>query len=132
MASDVIIYHNPECGTSRNTLATMRNVGIDRSGYQLLYRDTPTAYWANVEQVTGHVNLTFSPGLRRKAYHRCRCQPRACVRLASLRLTSIGGRPPAPPPWLFNASRQVSSFFSNSPLAIPAASPPHAGSNCPE
>lgn len=26
---DVIIYHNPECGTSRNTLGLIRNVGIE-------------------------------------------------------------------------------------------------------
>ena len=29
MPSDVIIYHNPECGTSRNTLAMIRNAGIE-------------------------------------------------------------------------------------------------------
>jgi arsenate reductase len=27
--SDVIIYHNPECGTSRNTLAMIHNAGIE-------------------------------------------------------------------------------------------------------
>ena len=27
--SDVVIYHNPECGTSRNTLAMIRNAGIE-------------------------------------------------------------------------------------------------------
>ena len=26
---DIIIYHNPECGTSRNTLAMIRNAGIE-------------------------------------------------------------------------------------------------------
>jgi arsenate reductase len=26
---DVIIYHNPECGTSRNTLAMIRNAGLE-------------------------------------------------------------------------------------------------------
>lgn len=26
---DVIIYHNPDCGTSRNTLAMIRNAGIE-------------------------------------------------------------------------------------------------------
>ncbi|HEX2555041.1 MAG TPA: arsenate reductase (glutaredoxin) [Microvirga sp.] len=26
---DVIIYHNPECGTSRNTLALIRNAGLE-------------------------------------------------------------------------------------------------------
>ena len=27
--SDVAIYHNPECGTSRNTLGIIRNAGIE-------------------------------------------------------------------------------------------------------
>jgi arsenate reductase (glutaredoxin) len=27
--SEVVIYHNPECGTSRNTLAMIRNSGIE-------------------------------------------------------------------------------------------------------
>ena len=26
---DVIIYHNPDCGTSRNTLALIRNAGVE-------------------------------------------------------------------------------------------------------
>lgn len=29
MPTDVIIYHNPECGTSRNALAMIRNAGIE-------------------------------------------------------------------------------------------------------
>ena len=29
MTADIIIYHNPECGTSRNTLALIRNAGIE-------------------------------------------------------------------------------------------------------
>jgi arsenate reductase len=29
MTSDVVIYHNPACGTSRNTLAMIRNAGIE-------------------------------------------------------------------------------------------------------
>jgi arsenate reductase len=29
MADDIIIYHNPACGTSRNTLAMIRNAGIE-------------------------------------------------------------------------------------------------------
>ena len=29
MSLDVIIYHNPDCGTSRNTLAMNRNAGIE-------------------------------------------------------------------------------------------------------
>ena len=29
MATDIIVYHNPECGTSRNALAKIRNAGID-------------------------------------------------------------------------------------------------------
>jgi arsenate reductase len=29
MSVDIVIYHNPECGTSRNTLAMIRNAGIE-------------------------------------------------------------------------------------------------------
>ena len=29
MTADIVIYHNPECGTSRNTLALIRNAGIE-------------------------------------------------------------------------------------------------------
>jgi arsenate reductase len=29
MSVDVVIYHNPACGTSRNTLAMIRNAGIE-------------------------------------------------------------------------------------------------------
>jgi arsenate reductase len=27
--TDIVIYHNPECGTSRNTLAMIRNAGVE-------------------------------------------------------------------------------------------------------
>ena len=29
MAVDIVIYHNPDCGTSRNALAMIRNAGIE-------------------------------------------------------------------------------------------------------
>jgi len=29
VAVDIVIYHNPECGTSRNTLAMIRHAGIE-------------------------------------------------------------------------------------------------------
>ena len=29
MAVDIVIYHNPACGTSRNTLAMIRNAGLE-------------------------------------------------------------------------------------------------------
>ena len=29
MGGEVVIYHNPECGTSRNALAMIRNAGIE-------------------------------------------------------------------------------------------------------
>ncbi|MFH1636718.1 arsenate reductase (glutaredoxin) [Pseudomonas hunanensis] len=36
---DIIIYHNPDCGTSRNTLAMIRNAGIEP--HVVEYRKTP-------------------------------------------------------------------------------------------
>jgi len=38
---DVIIYHNPGCGTSRNTLALIRNAGIEP--HIIEYLKTPPA-----------------------------------------------------------------------------------------
>jgi arsenate reductase len=38
---DVIIYHNPACGTSRNTLALIRNAGIEP--HVIEYVKTPPA-----------------------------------------------------------------------------------------
>ena len=36
---DVIIYHNPACGTSRNTLGLIRNAGIEP--HVIAYLDSP-------------------------------------------------------------------------------------------
>lgn len=36
---DVIIYHNPDCGTSRNTLAMIRNAGVEP--HVIEYLNTP-------------------------------------------------------------------------------------------
>src|SRR5918994_6698198 len=38
---DVIIYHNPDCGTSRNTLAMIRNAGLEP--HVIEYLKTPPA-----------------------------------------------------------------------------------------
>lgn len=38
---DIVIYHNPECGTSRNTLAMIRNAGIEP--HVIEYLKTPPA-----------------------------------------------------------------------------------------
>jgi predicted metalloprotease with PDZ domain len=37
--------------------------GLERGGYRLVYRDTPSDYWRNSEKVAGNVNLMFSLGL---------------------------------------------------------------------
>ena len=38
---DVTIFHNPQCGTSRNTLAMIRNAGIEP--HVIEYLKTPPA-----------------------------------------------------------------------------------------
>jgi len=40
-AVDIVIYHNPACGTSRNTLAMIRNAGIEP--HVVEYLKTPPA-----------------------------------------------------------------------------------------
>ena len=49
MAVDLIIYHNPECGTSRNTLAMIRNAGIEP--HVVEYLKTPPARALLVELI---------------------------------------------------------------------------------
>ncbi|WP_313440669.1 arsenate reductase (glutaredoxin) [Novosphingobium sp.] len=41
MAVDIVIYHNPACGTSHNTLAMIRNAGIEP--HVVEYLKTPPA-----------------------------------------------------------------------------------------
>lgn len=41
MAVDIVIYHNPACGTSRNALAMIRNAGIEP--HVVEYLKTPPA-----------------------------------------------------------------------------------------
>lgn len=41
MTTDIILYHNPDCGTSRNTLAMIRNAGIEP--HVIEYLKTPPA-----------------------------------------------------------------------------------------
>ncbi|WP_455844753.1 glutaredoxin-dependent arsenate reductase [Pantoea agglomerans] len=43
--TDITIYHNPDCGTSRNTLALIRNSGVEPN--VILYLQTPP----NLEQL---------------------------------------------------------------------------------
>ena len=47
--TDIIIYHNPECGTSRNTLGLIRNAGIEP--HVVEYLKTPPARALLVELI---------------------------------------------------------------------------------
>ncbi|GAA3719749.1 arsenate reductase (glutaredoxin) [Sphingomonas cynarae] len=49
MAVDIVIYHNPACGTSRNTLAMIRNAGIEP--HVVEYLKTPPARALLVEMI---------------------------------------------------------------------------------
>lgn len=61
--SEITIYHNPRCGTSRNVLAMIRNTGIEPE--VVLYLETPPdrATLAGLIRASG---LTVREALRRK------------------------------------------------------------------
>ena len=63
MNADIIIYHNPECGTSRNALAMIRNAGIEP--HVIEYLKTPPAR-AMLESLIARANLTPRELLREK------------------------------------------------------------------
>ena len=62
-AVDIVIYHNPDCGTSRNTLAMIRNAGIEP--HVVEYLKTPSAR-ALLVQLIARAGLTPRGLLREK------------------------------------------------------------------
>ena len=62
-AFDVVIYHNPDCGTSRNTLAMIRNAGIEP--HVIEYLKTPPAR-ALLQQLLARAGLSVRAALREK------------------------------------------------------------------
>lgn len=63
MSVDVVIYHNPDCGTSRNTLAMIRNAGIEP--HVIEYLKTPPAR-ALLVQLIKRAGMTPRELLRQK------------------------------------------------------------------
>ena len=61
--TDITIYHNPECGTSRNTLAMIRNAGIEP--HVVEYLKTPPSR-ALLVQLIDRAGITPRDVLREK------------------------------------------------------------------
>lgn len=61
--ADTIIYHNPKCGTSRNTLALIRNAGIEPQ--VIAYLETPPTR-AQLVQLIQDCGLSVRDVLRSK------------------------------------------------------------------
>ena len=60
---DIVIYHNPACGTSRNTLAMIRNAGIEP--HVVEYLNTPPTRALLVQLIT-RMGITARDLLREK------------------------------------------------------------------
>ena len=60
---DIIIYHNPDCGTSRNTLAMIRNAGIEP--HVVEYLKTPPSR-AMLESLIARMDISPRALLREK------------------------------------------------------------------
>lgn len=63
MTADIVIYHNPECGTSRNTLAMIRNAGIEP--HVIEYLKTPPSR-ALLESLIARAGISPRALLREK------------------------------------------------------------------
>ncbi|NTF50971.1 arsenate reductase (glutaredoxin) [Rhizobium rhizogenes] len=63
MTMDVTIYHNPECGTSRNTLAMIRNAGIEPTVIEYL-QNPPSR--AELMKMIGDAGLSVREAIREK------------------------------------------------------------------
>lgn len=60
---NAVIYHNPECGTSRNTLALIRHAGFEPQIIEYL-RDTPTR--ERIIELISEAGLTVREAIRQK------------------------------------------------------------------
>jgi arsenate reductase len=60
---DVIIYHNPDCGTSRNTLGLIRNAGVEP--HVIEYLKTPPTRTL-LEQLIKRMGISVRSLLRKK------------------------------------------------------------------
>lgn len=60
---DVIIYHNPDCGTSRNTLELIRNAGIEPTVIE--YLQTPPSR-EELARMIADAGLTVRAAIREK------------------------------------------------------------------
>ncbi len=60
---DVIIYHNPDCGTSRNTLGLIRNAGVEP--HVIEYLKTPPSR-TMLEQLIARMDISVRALLREK------------------------------------------------------------------
>lgn len=63
MTSDIVIYHNPECGTSRNALGMIRNAGIEP--HVVEYLKTPPSR-GMLESLIARAGITPRELLREK------------------------------------------------------------------
>ena len=63
MTKDIVIYHNPACGTSRNALAMIRNAGIEP--HVIEYLKTPPSR-ALLADLIARAGLTARALLREK------------------------------------------------------------------
>ena len=63
MTTDIVVYHNPDCGTSRNTLAMIRNAGIEP--HVVDYVKTPPSR-AMLESLVERAGLSPREVLREK------------------------------------------------------------------
>lgn len=61
--TDIVIYHNPACGTSRNTLALIRNSGVEP--HVIEYLKTPPARELLVQMI-GRAGMSPRELLREK------------------------------------------------------------------
>lgn len=59
----VTIYHNPDCGTSRNTLAMIRNAGIEPNVIE--YLQTPPSRTALIQMIAD-AGLSIRAAIREK------------------------------------------------------------------
>lgn len=95
--SDVVIYHNPACGTSRNTLALLREKGVE-------------------PEVVEYLKTGWSREQLQDLFKRMRVKPREALRERGTQAAELGLTDPAASDEAIIAAMVIDPILVNRPI----------------
>ncbi len=106
--SDIVIYHNPACGTSRNTLALLREKGLE-------------------PQVIEYLKTGWTKPQLEELLKTMGLSAREILRVKGTKADELGLTDPAASDAALIAAMILDPVLVNRPIVVPPRAPPSAG-----